>query len=474
MVAKDLIVAIEIGSSSVIGAAGYKRTDGTLEVVACACEPAGDFIHNGVVKNIDKTAQCLTDIVNRLEGQLADTQIDRVYVGLGGYTLHTVTNEVEASFDEETRVTAEIKERLENENETKAYTGCVLVHVIPHGYTVDSLTADDPVGYNCTYIRGMYLNMLMRHAVMENLAEAFRMANTEEADDLLMPLLLSERLLSDSERQSGCALVDVGAETTTVAICKDGALRSLSVIPIGSRHISGDLMTAGIAFDEAEELKRTIGITTDSRDTTTYTTRSGNGIKTIELTRIMKGRFEEILANVRHRIEVAGYGDGRLIAGTVFTGGGMAMAGAADFVRTHAAFARMRVTTAATDGSVEWTAAEKPIASRQLSVAALLAAGTATCCTAIEPERPKDFEFIGGGSYTSGSLFDDDGESAQAKREAEEAKRREEEKKRREEERQREQAAAEQKPQKRSRLGRIMRNLKDKAFDLVNEDNDQQ
>ena len=67
MTTNDLIVAIELGSSKIAGAVGRKCADGRLQVLAYASEPASGFVRRGVVYNIDKTAQCLTNIVNRLE-----------------------------------------------------------------------------------------------------------------------------------------------------------------------------------------------------------------------------------------------------------------------------------------------------------------------------------------------------------------------------------------------------------------------
>ena len=83
MVPKDFIVAIELGSSKMTGIAGKKNLDGSIQVLACVKEDSSSFIRKGVVYNIDKTAQCLTNIVSRLEKQLKTT-ITQVYVGVGG------------------------------------------------------------------------------------------------------------------------------------------------------------------------------------------------------------------------------------------------------------------------------------------------------------------------------------------------------------------------------------------------------
>ena len=82
MAAKEFIVAIELGSSKMTGIAGQKNLDGSINVLAVVKENASSFIRKGVVYNIDKTAQCLSSIVKKLENQLKTevTQIGRAHV----------------------------------------------------------------------------------------------------------------------------------------------------------------------------------------------------------------------------------------------------------------------------------------------------------------------------------------------------------------------------------------------------------
>ena len=65
MAAKEFIVAIELGSSKMTGIAGKKNMDGSIQVLAVVQEDSSSFIRKGVVYNIDKTAQCLSNIVKK-------------------------------------------------------------------------------------------------------------------------------------------------------------------------------------------------------------------------------------------------------------------------------------------------------------------------------------------------------------------------------------------------------------------------
>ena len=93
MATTEFIAAIELSSSKISGIAGKKNSDGSIQVLAYAREDAASFIHKGVIYNIDKTAQALTSIINKLESQL-NNSIAKVYVGIGGQSLRTVKNAV--------------------------------------------------------------------------------------------------------------------------------------------------------------------------------------------------------------------------------------------------------------------------------------------------------------------------------------------------------------------------------------------
>jgi len=87
--AKDFIVAIELGSSKMTGIAGQKNLDGSITVLSVVKEDSSLFIRKGVVYNIDKTAQCITSIIKKMEAALK-RQITQVYVGVGGQSVRSV------------------------------------------------------------------------------------------------------------------------------------------------------------------------------------------------------------------------------------------------------------------------------------------------------------------------------------------------------------------------------------------------
>ena len=88
---KEIIVAIEFGSSSIRGIAGKRKADGTIQILDIEQERDTDAIQRGIIYNIDKTTQAITNIVTHLNERL-NIRITQAYVGIAGQSLHTVSN----------------------------------------------------------------------------------------------------------------------------------------------------------------------------------------------------------------------------------------------------------------------------------------------------------------------------------------------------------------------------------------------
>lgn len=76
------------------------------------------------------------------------------------------------------------------------------------------------------------------------------------AEQLIAPLVTANAVLTESERRSGCALVDFGADTTTISVYKNNILRFLTVLPLGGNSITRDITTLQMEEEEAERLKK--------------------------------------------------------------------------------------------------------------------------------------------------------------------------------------------------------------------------
>ena len=240
MAAKEFIVAIELGSSKITGIAGKKSMDGSIQVLAVVKEDATSCIRKGVVYNIDKTSVCLTNIIKKLK-TLLKSEISRVYVGMGGQSIRSVRNTIVKTLPEDSVVTQDIINELMDNNRSMSYPDQEILDAATQEYKVGTQYQIDPVGITCSKLEGNFLNILCRKAFFRNLNKCFENANITIAELYLAPIALAHSVLTEVEKRTGSLLVDLGADTTTVALYHKNILRHLAVIPLGSNNVTKDI-----------------------------------------------------------------------------------------------------------------------------------------------------------------------------------------------------------------------------------------
>ena len=324
MATTEFIAAIELGSSKITGVAGKKNSDGSMQVLAYAQEDSSTFIRKGVIFNLDKTAQSLTSIINRLEGELKNS-IAKVYVGIGGQSLRTVRNVVSRDLEEEAIISEELVSAIGDENIAIPVVDMDILDVAPQEYKVGNNLQANPVGLVGSHIEGRFLNIVARASVRKNLEHCFQQAKIDIADQLIAPLVTANAVLTESERRSGCALIDFGADTTTISVYKNNILRFLTVLPLGGNSITRDITTVLMEEEEAERLKKAYGDALyeedpEQEEATCKLDDDNRIIKVADLNNIIEARAEEIVANVWNQIQLSSYED-KLLAGIILTGG---------------------------------------------------------------------------------------------------------------------------------------------------------
>ena len=452
MVSKEFIVAIELGSSKVTGIAGQKNLDGSITVLAVAKEESSSFIRKGVVYNIDKTAQCLQNIIKKLESQLK-TRIVRVYLGVGGQSTRGVRNVIAKDLPAGTIVTDALVDQLVDANRSMVYPDQEKIDIAIQEYKVDSQYQQDPVGIQCTHLEGNYLNILQRKAFFKNFNKCFEAAGISIAEVLNAPLALADAVLTEAERRSGCALIDIGAETTTVFVYTKNILRHLSVIPLGGANITKDIATLQMEEADAEKMKlKYASAYTDNNeidDTLKYSIDQDRQVESRKFIDIVEGRLEEIVLNVREQIPNEYYD--KLLGGIVLTGGGSNMKNIERAFAIHTRIEKIRTAKFVTMSINSTNAAAKVQDGTLNTVLGLLAKGYINCAgKEIDPNQglfdEDTNEAVANGSNQSGRSSRSGAirteqeereaeEEARRKREEEERKRLEEEERRREEER---------------------------------------
>jgi cell division protein FtsA len=172
-------------------------------------------------------------------------------------------------------------------------------------YMLDDRRCQNPLDQTCSEITAYNQLIVARSYLKQHLQATMDRAGIEVAGYITLPLSTAA-ILNDLERQQGCILVNFGAETTTVSVYKT-TLQHLAVIPLGGEVVTRDIMSCGLSHKRAEEVKTqwssAFGQNSDVRPSAIEQEAIGMEISTLNT--IVQARYEEIIANIKHQIELS-------------------------------------------------------------------------------------------------------------------------------------------------------------------------
>lgn len=394
MAATDFIVAIELGSTEITGIAGKKNADGSLNILAYASEKSADCIKKGVIYNLDKTTQKITSVIKELENKL-QAGIKKVYIGVGGLSLRSIRNTESRQLGDDTRISQAIIDSMMQNNLDIPLLDYEILAVEPQEYKIGNNLLTEPVGTTANGIEGNYLNIIARPSVKQNIKQCLSHTGYDIAGFIISPMATADAVLTTNEKRSGCALIDFGADTTTVSVYKNNILRHVCVIPLGGNNITKDITSKQIEEDDAELIKL--------RYASAYTEhKEGEEVQDSELTidgkftiqsrtleDIVEARVNEILNNVFNQIKLSNYSDS-LMAGIIITGG---MANMPDIDKAITNITKIEKVRIALTGETNLTGnIFIPKDGKSNTLIGILMSGEENCCR-IDPRKGHQLDF---------------------------------------------------------------------------------
>jgi cell division protein FtsA len=132
-----------------------------------------------------------------------------------------------------------------------------IIHVVPRDFAVDSQTGiKDPVGMTGVRLEAEAHIITGQSTSMKNLAKIIQDLGLELDGFVFSGLASAEVTLTETEKELGVVLVDIGAGSTSVCAYVEGSLTYSGVLPIGARHITQDIaLGCRLSLDSAEKIK---------------------------------------------------------------------------------------------------------------------------------------------------------------------------------------------------------------------------
>lgn len=329
------IAALDIGSSKVVCIIAEKTSDNQIKVCGIGHQ-LSEGIRSSLITDVKKAERSILAAINAAEKMSGET-IEEVFCSINGcnITSEHISVEIRISGHEVTNRDVEqiIKKGLETLDKRDTET----LNKFALDYKIDKNEGiKDPVGmYGEMLSTNMHFVTASQTAI-RNLKSALAKCHLNVSSFIFAAHASGTACLRDDEKEIGVTLIDIGANTTSIAVFADGFPLFFDYVPIGGAHITKDLaLGLAISPNFAERLKILHGsaIKTDSdeRDVLDIKEDDDNileerSISRAELINIIQPRVEEIFEMVNEKIKNSGVYN---LAGTkaVITGGGSQLQG---------------------------------------------------------------------------------------------------------------------------------------------------
>ncbi len=324
----DLIVGIDFGSSGMTGGLARREASGKTTLLALSQIPGYVGIRRGAVHNVEITGNNIQALLKQLlEQAKLDASCVKVYVGMNGYTIHSIETKSSMPMSGNERLSEKHLDELNDEAQLMISDELCTIDVFPQDFLVDGKSDTNPVGTMPTFVEARFKFIVGQSFLLRNLDACFESLNLDY-QMVLGSLASAEAVLTQEEKNKGVVVADFGAETTSIIVFKNNIVRYAVVLPFGGNNINKDLQHLNMDQQEAERIKLEKGsaIHYNERDEEEDRPESYNTFDK-EANEVIVARVEEIIDNLYAQIRYAGIEPQRLSEGIVITGGASQLEG---------------------------------------------------------------------------------------------------------------------------------------------------
>lgn len=321
----DYIVAIDLGSSGIVGGLGKKSSDGKINILSMEQIPVHAAVRRGVVHNIEEVSKNIQELVHLLStNPECACKIEQVYVGLNGYTIRTVDVSSTTCLSGEELVNERNLDELSDDSQSQVPENLDVMDIFTQEFIVDGKIDANPVGSMPQRVEGHYKIVGGKSTILRNMEACFERLPLH-LETILGPVASAEAVLRQEDKAKGAVSIDFGAETTSICIYKGNIVRYVSVLPFGGNHITKDLLQLNIDEEEAEAFKLQKGTAIHYAEQNKQNVPDAETEKMNDFDKeandIIVARIEEIVENIWAQIRYSGIEPQKLTEGLVLTGG---------------------------------------------------------------------------------------------------------------------------------------------------------
>jgi cell division protein FtsA len=334
-------VGLDIGTSSVrcvIGMMEHTDLETKISVIGVGTS-LNTGMRKGTVVHLDEVSTSIAEAIAEAE-RMAGVRVAGATINVNGAHVSSLPSHgVVAISSPSRKITDDDRSRVEEAATViNLPANREIIQVFAKNYKIDGQdNIKDPVGMQGVRLEVDTVVVTAGIPLLRNLDSAIEKAQVLVHNHTVSSLAAAEAVLDRKQKESGVAVIDIGAGTTNVVVIEEGEVEYVSVIPIGSQNLTNDL-AIGLKtdLDIAEAVKKAHASLDDTIEPPEEVSVEHGGKryafseKTVRM--VVEARVDELLEQIER--ELKKIGKSRKLPGGVVIVGGMAnMPGIAEYFK---------------------------------------------------------------------------------------------------------------------------------------------
>src|SRR5512136_628276 len=251
----QILIGIDIGTTKVCTLVAREETQGQMRILGVGIEPS-QGLRKGVVVDLEAAAQAVARSVDKAE-RTSGIEVLSALVSLAGSNVSSVNSKGVVGVAGRVIDQDDVARAVDAARAVAIPHNREIVHVIQRGFNVDGQDGIRmPIGMHGYRLEVETHIITAATASVENLRQCIAASGVEVAQFVLNPLASAEVVLTETEREMGVVICDIGGGTTDMAIYIGGDVWHTNVLAVGGDHITSDIAHGlRLPITQAEEIK---------------------------------------------------------------------------------------------------------------------------------------------------------------------------------------------------------------------------